>query len=290
MAVTKFFQKFPKVPYSFGSGELPVNFQDITLYIDYFDQIAEYGTLYQNYAIKNNQRPDQLSFELYGSTDYYWTFYYINEKLRRCGWPIDNSQVYNKAKQYYPNIVVTTNGVSVNKEAVTSKSMSRSTGFVVGNWVYFPINKKAAKILRIEQNLAMLFLDLQTIPQGDSFMYAISAEDAAVVNTAGFTNFSPSLTNEKYLERYDETEIERTYNQWDAIHHYEDNDGNWVYPTYAEEEPYGFQWNSVNSYKSVSYFQRMRDFNEDLRSIKVFKKDVLLQVVTEFNQLVKLRT
>lgn len=290
MAVTKFFQKFPKVPYSFGSGELPVNFQDITLYIDYFDQLAEFGALYQTYNIENNQRPDQLSFELYGSTDYYWTFYYINEKLRRCGWPIDNSQVYNKAQQYYPNVVMTTNGVSFNQETVTTKSMSRSTGFVVGKSVYFPNNNITAKILRIEQNLAMLFLDLQTIPEGDSFVYAISDEDAAAVNTAGFTNFSPSLTNTEYLKRYDETEIVKIYNQWDAIHHYEDNDGNYVYPTYDNSEPFEFQWNSVNTYKSVSYFQRMRGFNEELRPIKVFREDVLLRVVTEFKQLVKLRT
>jgi len=289
MAVTKFFQKFPKVPYSFGDGELPVNYQNLSVYIDAFEQLGEFDTYYQNYQIKDHERPDQISFELYGTTDFYWTFFLINEKIRRCGWPIDNSQVYNKAKQYYPNVAITTTGTSFNQETVTNKSMSRSLGFSSGKWVYFPVNKVAAKILRIDQNLATLYLDIKSIPAEESFVYAISENDAKAVNTSGFTNFSPTLTDEEYLERYDRTEIHRAYNQWDAIHHYEDADGNWVYPTYGDDPDYRFQWNSVSTYQSISYFQRMRDFNEELRSIKVLKKPVVLQVVTEFNQLLKLR-
>lgn len=300
MATTNFFQKFNKIPYRFGDGELPVNFQDISAYVDVFDQVVEFSAYYQNYQIRDHQRPDQLSDMLYGTPDYYWTFYLMNEKLRISGWPIDNSQVYTKAKEYYPNIVVTTLGTSLNYANIGIRSIVTVSAFSVGNWVYFPLAKKVAKILRVDNNLSAYYLDLTEIPADNKF-YSISASDAASV--IANPNYVPPgiqsiLSNPaQAFADVDVVELFKKYNQWDAIHHYEDANGDWKFPTRRpiptptpEQWGYPINWNSVNTFQSVSYFQRMREYNEELRSIKVLKTDIIAKIVTEFSQLMKLRT
>lgn len=279
MSGTKYFKFFPKEPYKFGDNELPINYQNLSVYIDTFDQIREFETLYQNYTIQNNQRPDQLSFELYGGTDYYWTFWIMNTKLRESGWPLDNSVIYDQAQKYYPNKTVTTDGISFQPATGILRPFSTSENFAVGKYVYLSLEKKAVKILRIEENLAQVYLDWQG-NFSESVLLAISDEDAIAVNTVD-EDYIPTIL--------DESSIQETFEGWDAIHHYEDTDGNWVYPSYNSTEPYSFDWSSVNSFQSVSYFQRLRDKNDDLRPIRILKPEVLTQVLSEFNQLLKQR-
>ena len=109
-----YFDKFPQVDYRFGNNELPVKFQDLTIYIDALDQLKEYGAFYENYNIQNGERPDHVSYKLYENTEYYWTFFLLNDKLREQGWPISNSLLYGTAQSYYPNVCITTNGTVFN--------------------------------------------------------------------------------------------------------------------------------------------------------------------------------
>jgi hypothetical protein len=103
-----YFRNFPVSFYRFGDNEDPVLFQNITAYVDLIDQIVDDATAYEKYTIIDGERPDTLSFKLYGSVDYYWTFYLINEKIRQQGWPLSSTEVYAKAKEFYPNTVVMT--------------------------------------------------------------------------------------------------------------------------------------------------------------------------------------
>ena len=111
-------------------------------------------------------------------------------------------------------------------------------------------------------------------------MLAISDEDANAVNNVD-PNYIPTIL--------DESSIQEVYEGWDAIHHYENDDGDWVYPEFESTDPYSFIWSSVSTFQSFSYFERLRDRNEELRNIAVLKPDVLVQVLSEFNQLLKQR-
>ena len=101
--MSRFFRNFPVVNYKFGDEIDPALMQNITAYIDLVDQISDDATLYETYHIKNGERPDIVSYNLYSTVDYYWTFYLLNEKLRTQGWPLTQSEVYTKAQEYYPN-------------------------------------------------------------------------------------------------------------------------------------------------------------------------------------------
>ena len=103
-----FFRNFPVLDYKFGSEIDTALFQNLTSYIDIIDQVVDETSFYEKYVILDGERPDTLSYKLYGTVDYYWTFYFLNEALRLQGWPLESNVVYSKAKEYYPNTTLVT--------------------------------------------------------------------------------------------------------------------------------------------------------------------------------------
>ena len=103
-----YFKEFPLVYYNFGSNEPVSLFQNISAYVDLVDQIADQINYYETYSIKDNERPDSLSYILYGDSQYYWTFYLLNEKLRVSGWPLTFQEFEKYIVTAYPHHTVTT--------------------------------------------------------------------------------------------------------------------------------------------------------------------------------------
>ena len=103
-----YFRNFPIIPYFFGNEVSPAQFQNISSYIDLIDQVADEANYYEVYEIRDGERPDVLSYRLYGTTDYYWMFYLVNERIRVQGWPLSSQELLSKSKEYYPNKVLTT--------------------------------------------------------------------------------------------------------------------------------------------------------------------------------------
>lgn len=273
--MSNFFQKFPKVSYRFGDKESPVEFQDLSVYIDAIDQVKEYASFYQNYQIKSGERPDHVSYILYDNANYGWTFWLMNDHLRERGWPLDNSQVYVKAQDFYPNVALRTTGVTFDIVNGDNKPLCASANFVEGGCLWFPETQQLGSILRIDQDLALLHVDVAIKPSG-TIVQAISKKD--------FDDITAGIISEP-VTPLEEINIVETYDQWDAPHHYEDTYGEWVTPSYSSEAPYPFDWTSVTTEQSVSYFQRLREENDKARSIRVIKPDVMPQVISEYNRL-----
>ena len=103
-----FFRNFPIAQYYFGNETSTALFQNITAYIDLIDQVSDDTSFYELYTIIDGERPDTLSYKLYGTVDYYWTFFLLNENLRMQGWPLTTQQIYQLAPQYYPHTTLFT--------------------------------------------------------------------------------------------------------------------------------------------------------------------------------------
>lgn len=135
-----FFRNFPIVGYRFGDEENPALFQNITAYIDLIDQISDDTSFYEFYTIIDGERPDVLSYKLYNTVNYYWTFFLLNEKLRVQGWPLTTQEIYKFAKEYYPNTTLKT----------TDPMFSE---FYIGDVVATkPFNNPTFKALILEKN------------------------------------------------------------------------------------------------------------------------------------------
>lgn len=85
-----YFKNFGLVEYRFGNEDESqrILVEDLSIYVDLLDQIDDLIGFYEYYDILDGDRPDTLSYKIYGTTDYYWTFYLMNPSLKETGWPL----------------------------------------------------------------------------------------------------------------------------------------------------------------------------------------------------------
>jgi hypothetical protein len=102
--MSSYFKNFPEVLYLFGDEQQPVSFQQLTKYVDLVDVLRDTTGSYIEYEIRDGDRPDTLSYRLYGKSEYDWTFFLMNENLREQGWPKTLQQLYAHAQNtMFPN-------------------------------------------------------------------------------------------------------------------------------------------------------------------------------------------
>ena len=123
-----YFTNYPTVNYRFGNESTSVAVQDIGAYIDLIDRVKDDISFYQEYNLRDGDRPDQVSNDLYGSPDYHWTFYLLNDDLKERGWPLTRSRISDKAKEEYPNIVFTTRANIAEQFLVGSNIEGQASG------------------------------------------------------------------------------------------------------------------------------------------------------------------
>lgn len=101
-----YFRNFPLVEYDInGDGETRTMI-DLTAFSAFdFDRLDE-ATSYTYYNVEDGDRPDNVSFALYGTPDYHWTFFLLNPHLRNYydHWPKGSRGVLDMVKIKYPYI------------------------------------------------------------------------------------------------------------------------------------------------------------------------------------------
>ena len=146
-----YLDNFPLVSYRFGNSEDAVAFQNLSVYADVIDQIKDNVTTYEDYTILENMRPDQVSFELYGVTNYYWTFYILNDKLREQGWPLSQADLVEQAKKDFSGTTLVTATNLVNDQLTATGAVRDK--FVVGSAVQGQSSAVTGVIKNINYNL-----------------------------------------------------------------------------------------------------------------------------------------
>jgi hypothetical protein len=106
-----YFQNFPILDYDMYDDGHTMKLTDIFRTVRIKSSIKEDILLYHKYTIKDGQRPDQLSLKLYGSPDYFWTFFMVNENLVNyyTDWPLSRQEFEDMIVQKYDGYVLTTN-------------------------------------------------------------------------------------------------------------------------------------------------------------------------------------
>lgn len=96
-----YFKDFPVVGYSFeGESTIMTN---LSVYAEVIDEIRLSSSFYQDYYVKNGERPDHIAYSMYKNPQLYWVFYLMNPKLREQGWPMSQEEITNKVKRDHPN-------------------------------------------------------------------------------------------------------------------------------------------------------------------------------------------
>lgn len=141
-----YFRYFPFVEYKFGDEDLPDAFHNLSVYSDIFDELKNNVSFYEDYFLEDGMRPDQLSYDLYGTPDLHWTFYLMNNKLREQGWPVSNVDLIDKATKDYSLTTLTT----------TTKLTDK---FKVGQTLQGNLSGSTAKIQHRNLDLGQLVVD-----------------------------------------------------------------------------------------------------------------------------------
>ena len=106
-----YFRQFPNIPYDFDRNGILQNVVDIYRGARPLRSRIDDMNAYSFYEIKNGERPDIVSQRLYGTTQYYWTFFVINDFLHDglAGWPMSQEKLLTYQEQEFEGVVITTN-------------------------------------------------------------------------------------------------------------------------------------------------------------------------------------
>jgi hypothetical protein len=259
--MSTYFTNFPLTNYYFGNEETTVLFQKINAYVDIFDQVKNNITAYQIYNIKEFDRPDIVSDKLYGTPNYGWTFFLLNDNLRIRGWPLSSLELYTQSERYYPNIVLQTND-----------NMAYNQKIAVGDTVVlFSDPTQSGIVRRIDYDLGQVYID-----RGDNGFFGVTSgyiiregADLLISNSVRFTAQKKQIN---------------------AVHHYEDVNGEYVDfldSAGAQSGITELKFKDPASLNPVTYSTRLQAVNEELRRIKVIKPGSIEKVVSEFNRLLR---
>lgn len=258
-----YFSNFPLTKYRFGDNEPPVYFQKLTVYLDLLEQIKQETAFYSKVTIMDNERPDTLSYRLYGTTDYYWTFYMMNDKLRESGWPLSYQRLYDFSREVYPNWSYTTEDIA---------SLAPN----------FPIGQVVTHTSGLTSTVVSKNLDLgQIIVEPIQGEYTNAQVRLLVLDTT-----SLSYTDESNVVQTIGN-LSRIVNEYDSIHHYENADGDIVdIDPFAQgtQDPNN---NSTTGLIPITNFERLENKNQDLQEIVVLRPSVVNRVAGEFQRLLK---
>lgn len=144
-----FFSMFPKVAYDVqntGNYKFLTNlatYSTIEANQKLFDDVA----FYKNYTIPEGSRPDNVSQDLYGTPEYYWTFFIINAHLKNYyrDWPKTISNLREYVDDKYPYLA----GIARAWDGVASNGDEDFSGKgIIGEVVYGQVTGARAKLIR----------------------------------------------------------------------------------------------------------------------------------------------
>lgn len=249
-----YFKKFPLVGYSFGDNEAQTLFPDISVYIDIIDQVKQEISFYEKYTILDGDRPDVVSQKLYGTPDYHWTFFAMNDGLRESGWPMPEHELRAMVKKRYPHRAVTTEG-------------DIASFFLPGVNVVGKASGTTGRIIERNLDLGQLII-------------ASDKNDQGVTNNFGNTEQIAAGDTIEDQVANTVTAISET-EQFNSVIYYKNSAG-----TIVDIDPFS-QVGSVAGLTPVTVMDDHISYNEDLKNIVIIKPDQITAVTNEYFKLLR---
>lgn len=195
-----YFRNFPKEFYQFANGDTAL-MQNLSLYVEIIDQVKENSAFYQDFYVRDGERPDNVSNRLYSNPTLHWTFYLMNNHIREQGWPLTQTAIIEKAKEDFPNVTLNTqDDIDMFSKVTTVVSQSGAT----------------ARLVRIDTSMGQVVVD----PIGDSEFVegdTISDLDGVVPQTATLLSVeSEYLSAHHYVDSEGNLTDYRTKSGWNA--------------------------------------------------------------------------
>ena len=175
-----FFSQFPSVGYDFnrtGTIDRMVNiFRSIRP-----ETVQELNnvTVYKDLEILNGTRPDVLSQKLYGTPDYYWTFFIINDFLHDGlqAWPMSQDIMTKYLESNYSGIALCFKPTTITDADGIAQGTKNSVAGILelGEIIYGGTSGAIGRLVRKDADLNQIILQdvVPGIPGTDPFSGAV---------------------------------------------------------------------------------------------------------------------
>lgn len=298
-----YFKNFPTVKYCFATESKTdtAEFQNITAYSRLLLDSLDDDSLYTFYDIEDGARSDIVSYNLYNTTDYYWTFYLVNEHIRKQGWPLSYDELNRKIVEDLPGeVLVFMPQDEVDKGDNTNfLQHAMIEQFMVGDRIFGQISGAKGTVYARNVNLGQMFVRLDEGSPG--FLRNESVVDKQV-----------GQPNSTLICRIVHSPADL------AVHHFEDGDGDHIDVDYALDfrgrgseldpdvtaglpitagpgpdgnyiggvvgdivtpDPYA----STSSYKAITFREYYEDVNDNLSRIKIIRPSAITNIARLFH-------
>ena len=269
-----FFKQFPLIDYDLKKNGSVMKMVNIFRSVRPLQNYVDDPSMYTFYEIKNGERPDTVSQRLYGTPDFYWTFFVINEFLHDGYkvWPLSQEQIFEYIKREYNGFAVTTNPhITPDGDGNPIFTDSIAGKFQLGEDIVGTIS--GARGTLTKKNLDMNQLVVQDMETSQGF----SGDGGANNNNYEFVK---GVTTDDSVQTYD------VYKYADAPHHYfiEDYEGvereytnmTFINQTVATPEA---------SLKYVSNRQYVNELNETRSKIRVIHPNLIGRFIETYESL-----
>ena len=98
MAFPNYFKKLPNIDYAVSVNKAgqrtSLNIKDFFRFVKIKDVSLRYDSFYYTYTVQNGERPDQIAFNQYGDTRYYWMILQSNDIIDYYAqWPLSQYEL-----------------------------------------------------------------------------------------------------------------------------------------------------------------------------------------------------
>ena len=188
-----YFNQFPKVNYDYNRDGVIQKSIDIFRQVRPLQNFVDNISAYKLYDIPNGQRPDVTSLNLYGTTDFYWTFFVVNEFLHdgMTAWPMSPENLFDYIKDEYRGIAIETRpNIQRNTDGgITDFRDSLAGRFDVGEKVFGGTSGASGTLVKKDIYLNQLIVqDIVNGVQGQN------PQEVAIIKTAAESTFDGSAT------------------------------------------------------------------------------------------------
>jgi len=264
-----FFRQFPKVGYDFEQNGVITNIIDIFRSVRVDSVFLDDMSTYQYYQVRNGERPDVVSTILYGTPDYYWTFFIINEQLKTglSGWPMNTEEFEDYMTLEFSGTVIDTEPsvVTTPDGTILRYDNSLAGRFTIG------------ETITGATSLATGLLKEKNVPMSQLILGAVNGNFRFSEQIQGSTSSSTVVTS-------------RVYEHRDAPHHYEDQNGFEVYCSrFIDEDltiggvrPEAAEFNL----NPVSYYEYELQLNDERGNLRVVRPNMIFQFAQLYSKLI----
>ena len=279
-----FFNKFPNIEYDFeGKGEtntIKNIFRSVRALPTFLDEFTGYSF----YNVINGERPDIVSQRLYDKSDFYWTFFVINDFLHDGyrAWPMSQEDLLEYFDTHYKGTVITTNPTIVpDPDGLDTITNSIAGKFDIGSIVHGSVSGAKGKITK--KNIDMNQLVIQEITEGTAGIHPITGANVSSIVGGPFQATEDLIQQQPSSHQ---VQIDKVFDYLDAPYQYFKTGDDLRKPVTNKtfiDSPESVDENQLSFISNRLYETEKNDTRSLIRYVQ---PDAIGQFVNEFNKLI----